>query len=240
MLPTIKHPITKLTIPSTKQAMSFRPLLVKEEKILLMAKESGVPAEVLASIKQVVSNCASDKSFNLEKITIFDLEYLFLQLRAISIDNVVKLTYKDTEDNKEYDFDVDLTKITVEVPKDQKKLFAVGENVSIMMKWPSAAMYDDEKILEMSPQDAQDEILLRHIEKIISTEGAKEKATVPNEENREEVIEFINNLSIAAYNELQKFIEAVPKMEYEIKYTNSKGTERKMVLSSLSDFFILL
>lgn len=239
-LPNIKHPITKLVVPSTNQTVVFRPMLVKEEKILLMAKQSGEPHEVLSSIKQVVGNCATDKSFSVDKIAIFDLEYLFLQLRAISIDNIVKLSYKDVEDNKEYDFDVDIQKVKVVFPDDLQKVLPLGENISVTMKWPSAGLYDDAAILDMTPEQIQDEIVLRHIDKIVFMEGSKEKTMSPDPDNRTEIIDFINNLSIAAYKQMQKFIENTPKMEYKIEYTNAMGTERKMVLSSLTDFFTLL
>ena len=122
MIPKVKHPITTLTVPSNGKKISVRPMLVKEEKLLLMAKESKQVGEVLAAIKQVVGNCIIDKNFDIDKISIFDLEYLFLQLRAISVSNVVKVSYEDPEDNKTYDFDIDLQKIEVIIDRKSTRL----------------------------------------------------------------------------------------------------------------------
>ena len=109
-LPKIDYPITNINVPSLKANFKFRPFLVKEEKILLMARESDNAADILIAIKQIINNCAIDKKLDINKLSLFDLEYIFLKIRAISVDNKVKVGFKDTEDGKIYDFEVDLNK----------------------------------------------------------------------------------------------------------------------------------
>ena len=109
-LPKIEYPIHLINIPSINKKIKFRPFLVKEEKLLLMAKESDNLADNLLATKQVINNCCLEP-LDINKLAIFDLEYIFLKLRALSVDNMVKLSYVDNEDNKTYTFDVDLNEV---------------------------------------------------------------------------------------------------------------------------------
>ena len=110
MLPKIQYPVHTIIVPSTKKKVNFRPFLVKEEKILLMAKESEKDSDILMAVKQIVNNCSTDPKFDVNSLSIFDLEYIFLKLRAASVDNTIKISYKDLEDDKVYDFEIDLLK----------------------------------------------------------------------------------------------------------------------------------
>ena len=107
-LPKIDYPVYKIKVPSQKKESQFRPFLVKEEKLLLMAKESDNTSDILSAIKQIINNCSIDSKFDVNKLALFDLEYVFLKLRSISVDNIVKVSYKDNEDEKVYDFEIDL------------------------------------------------------------------------------------------------------------------------------------
>ena len=99
-LPKISSPIFDLTVPSTKQAVKFRPFLVKEEKILLMASQTGNETDILNAITQIVNNCVHADGFDVTKLASFDIEYIFLKIRAKSVDNVVELAFRDNEDEK--------------------------------------------------------------------------------------------------------------------------------------------
>ena len=104
-LPKINYPLFDVVIPSTQQKAVFRPFLVKEEKILLIAQQSGNDTEIIRAIKQILVNCLQD-TIDVDSLAVFDLEYLFLKLRAKSVNNIVKLSYRDTEDDTIYDFKV--------------------------------------------------------------------------------------------------------------------------------------
>jgi len=116
-LPKITHPMFDVIIPSTKTKIKIRPMLVKEEKILLMAKNGEEETEILAAVNQVVNNCIITDGIDVDKLALFDVEYLFVKIRAVSVSNVSKVSYKDNEDEKIYDFEVDLNNVEVKFPE---------------------------------------------------------------------------------------------------------------------------
>ena len=237
-IPHVRHPLVKLKVPSTDTDIAIRPMFVLEEKILLMAKQSQQLGDILNSVSQVVNNCVVTKGFDLDKITIFDLEWLFLQVWAVSGENKIKVVYTDNEDKMEYPFEVDLLSVSVEIPANVQKKITLGENTYAYMRWPAASTYNDETILLMTPEEANDEMIFRHIDRIGIQEGSSEKFyPVTGVKDRSEIKDFIDHLPTAAFNEIKKFMDTSPTMKHVIKYTNSKGTEREIVMSSLSDFF---
>lgn len=231
-LPKIDYPIHKIKIPSTKKDISFRPFLVREEKLLLMAKESETPSDILSTIKQIINNCCLDPKFDINKLAIFDLEYIFLKLRAISVDNNVKVTYKDNEDQKLYDFDIPLDKIEIKYPEKINNNIKITNKSGIVMKYPSAALYDDKEFLNLE-KDYMFELIIRCIDSIYFEDQVYECVDY----KKEELVEFLEGLDIKTFEKIQAFLVNVPKMEYVIKYKNSLDSEREIILSSLNDFF---
>ena len=141
-LPKIDQPLFEVKIPSSGKKVLFRPFLVKEEKLLLIAQQSGEDTDVIRAIKQILKLCIDDETFNVDTLTTFDLEYLFLKLRAKSVNNIVKLSYRDNEDNKVYDFELDLDTIEVEMPEGVDSTIKLTEQLSMIMKYPSASITD--------------------------------------------------------------------------------------------------
>lgn len=231
-LPKIDYPVFKINIPSLKKDYQFRPFLVKEEKLLLMAKESENPADVLSAIKQIVNNCSIDRKLDISKLALFDIEYIFLRLRAISVDNVIKVSYKDNEDGKIYDFEVNLEEVKIKYPKDLDNKIVITPQSGIIMKYPSASLYDDEEFLKLD-KDYMFELIIRCIDSIYYEDQIYES----KDYKREELNEFLENLNIKAFEKVQNFLLNVPKMEYKILYQNELGNDREIVLSSLNDFF---
>jgi len=231
-LPKIDYPIHKIKIPSTKKDISFRPFLVREEKLLLMAKESETPSDILSTIKQIINNCCLDPKLDINKLAIFDLEYIFLKLRSISVDNNVKVTYKDNEDQKLYDFDIPLDKIEIKYPEKTNNNIKITNKSGIVMKYPSAALYDDKEFLNLE-KDYMFELIIRCIDSIYYEDQVYECIDY----KKEELVEFLEGLDIKTFEKIQAFLVNVPKMEYKIAYKNSLGNDREIVLSSLNDFF---
>ena len=164
-LPKLDYPIYNIEIPSTKVKNKFRPFLVKEEKLLLMAKENNDSSEYLTSIKQVVNNCNLENSFDIDKLTTFDLEFLFLKLRSLSVDNIVKLTYVDNEDKKTYNFDLNLNEVKVIFPENIDNNIKITDTAGIIMKYPSASLYSDKEFLSLD-KDYMFELIIRCLDKI--------------------------------------------------------------------------
>ena len=233
MLPKIHHPIFEFTVPSNKIVTKFRPFLVKEEKILLMAKSSEDRADILRAIKQVVNNCAID-NFDVDKLTLFDLEYLFLKLRSISVDNTVKVSYRDNDDQKVYDFVIDLSSIEVKFPENVESIIKISDDMGIVMRYPSASIFDDRTYFRAG-DDAYYELVLRCIDKIYDSDNVYQATDY----SKEDLEKFLDDCGIAVFNQIQTFMNNVPKLYHRLNYTNSNGKDRVIELTSLTDFFTL-
>ena len=231
-LPKIDYPILNIKIPSTKKEFMFRPFLVKEEKLLLMAKESKSSSDIFTAIKQVVQNCCLDQKFKIDQCPIFDLEYIFIKLRAFSIDNVININYVDAEDNKSYEFDIDLEDIKVEFPKNTENTIKINENAGLIMRYPSASLYSDEEFLHLQ-KDYLFELIVRCIDKIYD----KDEVFEAGDFSKDELREFLENLNVKVFEKVHKFLLNAPKIKYVLKYKNSLGNDREIVFSSLNDFF---
>ena len=231
-LPKIDYPILKIKIPSTKKEYMFRPFLVKEEKLLFMAKESDNDSDILTAIKQVVQNCCLDQKFNVDDVALFDLEYVFLKLRSFSVDNITKISVKDVEDEKIYNFDVDLDKIEVVFPKKVDNVVKINENSGLVLKYPPASLYSDEEFLKLE-KDQLFELIIRCIEKVYDGDEVYEA----KEFTKDQLSEFVENLNVKIFEKVHEFLLSTPKINYSLEYKNSLGNDRKIELSSLNDFF---
>jgi hypothetical protein len=226
MLPKIEHPIHTIQLPSNNKKHNFRPFLVKEEKLLLMAKESGEEEDILRAIKQIVNNCCIDEKFAINDISATDLAYLFIRLRAISVNNKIKQTYLDPDDNKTYTVEIDLDKVKVHQDKVVSNIVKISKNMGIVMRYPPAQIVDDDI------RDG-DLFLIRSIDKIY--EG--EEIHNPKDYKKTELVEFIEHLPINVLETMNEFINNSPSLLYVVTYTNSLGNEKKIILKSLTDFF---
>lgn len=231
-LPKIDYPIHKIKIPSLKKDFTFRPFLVKEEKLLLMAKESDNVSDILTVIKQIINNCSLENKFDINKLSIFDLEYVFLKLRSISVDNIVKVSYKDREDDKVYDFEIDLDKVEVKFPDKIDNNIKITAKSGIVMKYPSATLYDDKEFLNLE-KDYMFELIVRCIDSIYY----EDQIYKASDYKKQDLDEFLENLNVKTFEKIQQFLVNVPKIEHKIEYINEKGNKREIVLSSLNDFF---
>lgn len=233
-LPKVKHPIHEFKVPSTGARESFRPFLVREEKLLMMAKASEDPADALRAIKQVVNNCALSDAFDIDSLPIFDLEYLFLQLRAVSVGNIVKVSYRDNEDQKVYDFAIDLRTVEVQFPEGVEKVIKVTDSIGMVMKWPSASLLDDKEYLKTGDQ-AFYELVIRCIDKVYDGDDIYS----PSDYTPEEIERFLDDCGIETFEKIQEFMVKAPRLHHKLTYKNSNGKDREIELTSLTDFFTL-
>lgn len=230
----ISHPTFTLELPSTGKKISYRPFLVKEEKILLIAQASDDQADIVKAIKQVVSNCIIDPGIDVEKFTTFDLEYFFIKLRAKSVQNIITLSYKDMEDNRVYDVEVNLDEVEVIRPAEVDNIVKIDDNTGIVLQWPRLSIMSDvEKITD--PAEFNFAIVQACIESVYDGDSVYNMSNF----SREEVQEYLDNLDVTTYMKIQQFIEAMPRVEHVIGYTNSLGRDVKITLKTLTDFFSL-
>lgn len=234
-LPKIQHPIFDVVVPSTGKKIKIRPMLVREEKILLMAKASTDDNDVLPAIKQVVNNCIVDNDVDIDKFALFDLEYMFVKIRSVSVSNIAKVSYKDNADGKVYDFEVDLEKVEVKFPEKVEKSIQISEQTGVMMKYPEASLYSDTEFLDSSADNFIDNLIVRCIDKIYDGDQTYDSKTV----TKQEIAEFVENLDVNTYEKMRQFFTDLPKLYYSIDYKNSLGEDRKIEMTSLTDFFTL-
>jgi hypothetical protein len=233
-LPKIDYPVYTIEVPSLKKNFRFRPFLVKEEKLLLMAKESESTADILTTVKQIINNCSVETSnFDIDKLAIFDLEYIFLKLRAFSVDNVIKVAYKDLEDEKIYNLEIKLDEVKVKYPENAEANIKITDNSGIIMRYPSAKLYDDKEFLNLE-KDYMFELIVRCIDSIYVGEEIYESKNY----TAKELTDFLENLNIKSFESIQNFLMESPKLHHEIKYKNSLNNERTITYSSLNDFFM--
>jgi len=240
-LPKIKIPLFDVTIPSTKKDAKFRPFLVKEEKILLIAQSGGSKREMVNSLKQVINNCVTlldGTDVDVDALTTFDLEYIFLKIRSKSVENVVKLKYLDHEDEKEYEFEVRLDDIAIKYTPDHSNKVKINDDIGIVLRYPTASIintFDKEEDEDLSETEISIAMVKHCIDKIYD----KEQVYLVSECAPGELDEFIDSMNVKAFEGIQKFFESMPTMYHKIEYTNSKGTARVIELTTLDDFFTL-
>jgi len=238
-LPKVKVPLFDIVVPSTKAEVKFRPFLVKEEKILLIAQSGGTKKEMINALKQVINNCVTTLTgddIDVEALTTFDLEYLFLKIRAKSVDNVVKLKYIDHEDDKNYEFEVPLDDVEIIYHSDHTNKIKIDDEIGIILKYPTSSVVNRLDDTTLNEADITTMMIKDCIDKIYDTDTVY----LAKESTQKELDEFIDSLNVAAFEGIKKFFETMPKLYYQITYTNSKGTERKIELSTLDDFFTLV
>ena len=233
-LPKIQSPIFNIDIPSLNKSIEFRPFLVKEEKILLMAQQSADEREIVRSIKQIINNCCLNPDINVNELTMVDLEYAFLKLRSRSVNNIVEVKYIDQEDNKNYEFKIDLEDVVITEGQKASNKIDLSNGIGIIMKHLNASIID-----EMEEFEDEIDILNFFVKKSIVEIYDEETVYPVNEQTDEELQIFIDSIDVKSFDKIREFVDSAPKLSYTIKYTNSLDNEKEIVLDSLRDFFIL-
>lgn len=231
-LPKIDRPIFELTLPIINEKVKMRPYLVKEEKILLMAQQSQDVQQIILATKQVINNCIVEGDINVDKIPNFLIEWIILQLRIQSVGNIVELKYKDNEDDKSYEFQVDLNEVKVIEPENHTDAFEITPEIGVMMKYPTIEIFSGLD-LEKDILDFGVEVIIHCIDKVFT----EDEIINFHEHTIEEKVEFLDQFNRQELEQLVSFFETIPYVAYDITYTNSLGNERIIELRSLEDFF---
>jgi hypothetical protein len=227
-LPKINTITFEITIPSTKKKMRFRPFLVKEEKILMLAQK-GTPDDIFFAVKQLLTNCSIDP-IDVDTLTTFDLDYIFIKLRAQSVGNIIELKFQDNEDGKTREFKVDLNEVEVTESPEHSKKIKINEQFGLLMKYPDVAMMNS---IKDTDEKAFDSVMRYCLDSVYD-----ETSVFPfSEETDEAIDEFVDSLDLKTFESIQKFFETMPKLKYVITYTNDMDNERTIVLDSLQSFF---
>jgi hypothetical protein len=235
-LPKIEVPTYELTLPSEDKKIKYRPFLVREEKILYIAMETGQNKEMINALKDVVGACTFDV-LNVDRLPIFDVEYLFLQIRAKSVSEVTKFRAICPDDGKTYvETEVDLTKVEVQVDDEHTNRIVLDtqRNLGLVLKYPTLKNYDVGRGLDNIEVDKVFNILIDCVDHIF--EG--DKIYPAKDTSKQELKEFIESLPQEAFNKIKSFFDTMPKLKHEIEVTNpNTNVTSKIVLTGIADFF---
>ena len=234
-LPKLITPTYELEIPSTDAKIKYRPFLVKEEKILMMAMESKSSADITQAVKDIVTACTFDK-VKIDNMPMFDVEYIFLNIRAKSVGEVSKLKLLCPDDGKTYaEVELNLNEVKVHVGEDHTNKIELDNGMGMIMNYPTIDSFKDSGIRDINASNMLD-VISGCILQIYEEEG--KKTYDPKDQTKKELIEFIEQLNTKQFKQVQNFFETMPKMKHEITIKNPKTKkESKVTLTGLNDFF---
>ena len=228
-LPVIDSPIFSIELPSTKNTLRFRPFTVKEEKLLLLASESEDAKTVSDTIKQVLNNCFVDE-VDINTLAIFDVEYVFIKLRAKSVNNIVELQFNDDHD-KNVKTEIDLEDVIVEFDPEHTNQINLSEKVILTMKYPSFSMF--EAMSDGKENTDMSDILKETIDKVVNGDEVLSLKDYSNEE----ITAFTDSFTSKNMRDIEKFFGTLPKLKMDVKYRDSEGNDKVREVVGLQNFF---
>ena len=237
-LPVINSPTYELEVPSTKDKIKYRPFLVNEEKILLLALEMSEesPEAMIDAVKQIIDNCTF-KKLDVESLALFDLELIFLRIRAKSVGEVAKIKVLSPDDEETYvEVDVPLEEVEVKFNKEHTNNIKLSEDVGVIMKYPQYK--DIPQQTNGEDTSSATETAFTMIKKCVSSIYEGETVHERIDFSDDELDSFINSLGGDQFAALQQFFITMPKLTHEVKFKNPKTKKQnKVTLEGLQSFF---
>lgn len=235
-LPVMATPTYELTIPSSKKKAKFRPFLVKEEKALLIAQQSEDENVMVDTLKSIVEACLFG-NVDVEELAIFDLEYIFCQIRSRSVSELAEVNYKclNCNDPKgKITIPIDLSKIEVKFEEGHVSEIDLFEDVGVKMKYPSIDMIKKISTMDMTDTEAVFNIVVDSIHSVYSNDNVYLAA----DQTREEIINFIDNLTKEQFDKIEQFFVTMPKFQHEIEWDCPHCRyHHKTIIQGLDNFF---
>ena len=234
-LPQVKTPTYELAVPSTDKKLKYRPFLVKEEKILMIAMEGKEQSGIIDAVKQIVASCTFEK-FDMAKAPIFDVEYIFLNIRAKSVGEISTVNLRCLDDNKTFvKTDIDLTKVEVEMNKDHTNKIELSEEMGMIMTYPTLDSFSEYEGTVVNASNMID-IIASCVSQIYDKKG--EDVYEAKDSTKQELIDFVEQLNSKQFADVQAFFDTMPKLTHTVKIKNPKTeVESEVTLTGLNDFF---
>ena len=236
-LPKINTPIYELEIPSTKKKIRYRPFLVKEEKILIIAMESEDPNQIANAVKNVISACVLSRGIKVENLSTFDIEYLFLNIRGKSVGEDVELTITCPDDGEtQVPATVHLDEIKVHTDKNHSKDIKLDDNLTLRMKYPSMNQFIQNNFASDGRVNVSDtfDLIIQCIDQIYN----EEESWAASDSTKKELNDFVEQLNSKQFKEVEMFFDTMPKLTHTLKVINpNTKVENEIVLEGLSGFF---
>ena len=234
-LPKLGYPTYELELPSTGKTVKYRPFLVKEEKVLLLALESKDEKQVISAVKDLIKNCVITR-LKVDTLPSFDLEYLFLKIRGASIGENITLTVTCLDDNKtQVEANINIDNVEVFKPEGHDKKIMFDDKTGLVMKYPSMKEFVEREFLskEMKTDEVYD-FIANSIDQIFDDEEVYDSSTTTKKEFRT----FVDSLTTKQFEKIQKFYETSPKLSHTFKVVNPKtGKESSYTIEGLQSFF---
>jgi|TARA_B100001059_G_C17756121_1_gene540006 hypothetical protein len=235
-LPQVNTPTYELAVPSTDEKIKYRPFLVKEEKILMIAMEGKEQSGILDAVKQIVKSCTFDK-FDMSKAPMFDVEYIFLNIRAKSVGEISTVNLRCLDDNETFvKTEIDLTEVEVKMDEEHTNKIELTEEMGMIMTYPNLDSFADYDVTNINASNMID-MIASCIAQIYDKKG--EDVYDSKDSTHKELVDFIEQLNSKQFAEVQKFFDTMPKLTHTVTIENPKTKKKsEIVLSGLNDFFV--
>ena len=235
-LPQVTTPTYELAVPSTDKKLKYRPFLVKEEKILMIAMEAKEQSGIIDAVKQIVESCTFNK-FDVSKSPMFDVEYIFLNIRAKSVGEVCTVNLRCPDDNETFvQTDIDLTEVEVGMDKEHTNKIELTEEMGMIMTYPTLDLFSDFDGVTAVNATNMIDIIAACIVQIYDKKG--EEVFEAKDSTKQELIDFVEQLNSKQFKDLQKFFDTMPKLTHTVKIENPKTkVKSEVTLNGLNDFF---
>ena len=236
-LPKIATPSYELVIPSSKKKVKFRPFLVKEEKILILAMESQDNSQIASAVKDVISNCILSRGIKVDKLSTFDIEYLFLNIRGKSIGEDVEVMVTCPDDGKtQVPTRIMLDDIKIQISDEHSQDIKLDDEYTLRMKYPSLDEFIKNNFNAGGDINVDDtfDLISSCIEQVYS----EEESWAASDCTKKELSQFVEQLNSSQFKEIEKFFETMPKLSHTVKVINpNTKKENEVVLEGLQSFF---
>ena len=237
-LPKINTPTYELVLPSNGKKIKYRPFLVREEKILIMAMESEDMKQITNAIVQILSDCIISKDVKVESLSTFDIEYLFLNVRGKSVGETVEVNITCPDDGEtQVEMVIDIDSIKVQKTKGHKNIIKLDDNLSMKLKYPSLEQFVENNFEVAETQSSVGQslsMITSCIEMVYNNDESWEATDC----TKEELEEFIEQLNTKQFKEIENFFTTMPKLSHTIVVKNpNTGVESEVVLEGLASFF---
>jgi hypothetical protein len=236
-LPKISTPTYELELPSTGKTIRFRPFLVKEEKLLVLALESDDTKEITNAIKAVLKDCIQTRGIKVETLPTFDIEYLFLNIRGKSVGEDIEVSVLCPDDGETYaEVQINIDDIKVSKDKEHSNQIKIDNKLMMEMRYPSLNQFvkNNFDFGEENQVDQSFDLIASCVDKVVS----EDEAWTSEDFTKKEITDFLEQMNSAQFKQIEKFFTTMPKLSHEVEVLNPKTKKKgKVVLEGLSSFF---
>jgi len=236
-LPKIATPTYELELPSTGEPIQYRPFLVKEEKILVIALESEDTKQITTAIKGVIKNCIKTKGIKVEQLPTFDIEFLFLNIRGKSVGEEIELNIVCPDDGEtEVPVSINIDDIKIQKDEEHDNKIKIGDDLMMVMKYPSLEQFikNNFDFEDKNEMDQSFDLIASCIESICS----EEEVWAAGDCTKKEINEFLESMNSSQFKGIEKFFETMPKLSHTVSVTNpATKVKSDVVLEGLASFF---